>query len=268
MKEQRAAGGAERQITKFVEDHEVASYQPVRDLACGRSRSVRSVGSRVSVGYSRVGGGHCSRAAAMGHVKMTRKIVIDADVIGHINRGNARAAEALRTACDNGASVYISAQAYNELTSQPGKMYGGVGPDLPRTAAANKRLLEDLRIEVAPSGTLAERVPVYAKNAEKPTLQETDAMTVAQARAINAEVWSFDRAIRNDPQAVEKRFGVVVAGETQRAYYEPGQREDYRIARKLMHLKEIEITVGGHVVDQPTQSPPTLPASGDSSQKS
>jgi hypothetical protein len=38
MKEQRAAGGAERQITEFVEDHEVASYQPVRDLA----RSARS----------------------------------------------------------------------------------------------------------------------------------------------------------------------------------------------------------------------------------
>ena len=181
--------------------------------------------------------------------RKTRRIVIDADVIRHINRGNARTAQALRAALDSGVNVYISVQAYKELTSQPGKMLGALGPDLPRTAAANKKLLADLNIAMAPPGRFGDRLLVYEKNAERQTFQETDMMTVAQARAIDAELWSFDRAIRKDPQLVERVFGILVANESHRCYCEPGQREDYRVARKLMHLDEVEFTVGGHAVN-------------------
>src|SRR5262249_25141174 len=153
---------------------------------------------------------------------------------------------------ESGAKVYISQQAYNELTGQPGKLSGTVGPDLPRTAAANGKLLSDLGIKVAPAGKLADRSSVYERNSPKPTLSETDMMTAAQARAIGAELWSFDKAFRKDPGRASTVFEVKVAPESQRAYAEPGRREDYRTARSLMHLAPVEITVSGRIVTQPS----------------
>jgi len=188
---------------------------------------------------------------------MPRTVLIDADVIGHINRGNPKAAASLRALIESGARVYISQQAYNELTGQPGKLSGTVGPDLPRTATANKKLLGDLGIKVAPAGKLGDRSFVYERNSGKQTLSETDMMTVAQARSIDAELWSFDKAFRKDPRSAGKAFDLKIAPECQRAYADPAQREDYRTARALMHLAPVEITVGGRVVVPRPSRPPT-----------
>jgi hypothetical protein len=92
-----------------------------------------------------------------------RMILIDADVIDQISRGNAQAAQALLRLRST-ATIYISQQAFNELTSQPGTMIAGIGPDLPRTATANRLLLEELGIHVAPPGNMGQRVAAYAEN--------------------------------------------------------------------------------------------------------
>lgn len=185
---------------------------------------------------------------------MSRTVILDADVIGHLNRGNEKAAEALKKLIESGATVYIARYAYDQLTSQPGKMIDGIGPDLPRTAAGNKQLIEDLKIKVAP----ASRAVATAHGSKGP-LSTSDANIAREASALNAEVWSFDKGFRNDPNAITKQFGVKVAPESQSAYKEPvkGKREDYRVARQLMRLKEIEITVAGRIIKPPIKKKPS-----------
>ncbi len=192
-----------------------------------------------------------------------RTILIDANVIGEINRGNAQAAQTLLALRGNN-KVYISRQAFNELTSQPGTMIAGVGPDLPRTAAANRLLLQDLGIEVAPSGAAPDRIAVHDTNIAKMkgNISAQDLAHVAQAKAIGAEVWSLDRAFRKQASMIEKQLGVKVAPETVSTPL-VGQKagEDYRVARKLLNLGEVEITVGGVV----KKTPPPTPIGGGGS---
>jgi hypothetical protein len=188
---------------------------------------------------------------------MSRVVLLDADVIGHLNRGSKKAAAALKKLLDSGAKVYVSHQAYAELTSQPGKKVAGVGPDSPQTAAANKKLIEDLGIRVAPATKLADRVDVYDRNANGKALSATDQMVAAEARALNAEVWSFDKAYRNNGEGVTRSFGVKIAKETEDAYEKPVGREDYRKARRLMGLTKVEITKGGTVLPRTKPKPPS-----------
>ena len=126
---------------------------------------------------------------------MGRTLVLDGNVVDQINRGNVDAANALKKMGGSGDSVYISQQAYNELVTQPA---------IPRTAAANKEFLKDAKIQIAPAGTLAARGGLYADNQTNTgsVLSEADALVAAQAKAINAEIWSFDRAYRNNANAV------------------------------------------------------------------
>lgn len=185
-----------------------------------------------------------------------RTILIDANVIGEINRGNRQAANALLR-LRGSAKVYISQQAFNELTSQPGKMIAGVGPDLPRTAAANRLLLEDLGIAVAPSGAAPDRIAVHATNIDKMkgNISAEDLAHVAQAKAIGAEVWSLDKTFRKNASMIEKQLGVTVAPESTSIPLAKPAPEDYRVARKLLKLEEVEISVNGTVKPK-TPKPP------------
>src|SRR5215208_1155739 len=107
---------------------------------------------------------------------MSRIVVLDYNVIDHLNRGSDKAAAALRQLSESGAEIYISHQAYREATSQPGKMIEGVGPDLPRIAVANQKLIEDLCIRITSDG-VDQRV--IDRNDASPTLSATDAVVVA-----------------------------------------------------------------------------------------
>ncbi|HEX2224453.1 MAG TPA: PIN domain-containing protein [Thermoanaerobaculia bacterium] len=198
--------------------------------------------------------------AAPGGPAGGRVILLDANVIGEINRGNAQAAQALLS-LRGSAKVYISRQAFNELTSQPGTMMAGVGPDLPRTAAANRLLLEDLGIEVAPPGAAADRIGVHETNINKMkgNISSEDLAHVAQAKAIGAELFSLDRAFRKQAAMIEKQLGVKIAPESLSVELVGNKKksEDYRVARQLLGLDEVEITVGGRV-----KRPPKTPAGG------
>ncbi len=176
---------------------------------------------------------------------MPRKILLDADVIGAINRGNKYAADALKKLLASNSKIYMSKQGYEELTSQPGKKIAGIGPDSPKTAIANRKLLSDLGIKIARSGSFGDRATVYVRNAKGPAFSASDQMVLAQAKAIKAEVWSFDRAYRNNVKNVES-FGVKVAPESHLPN-NPNRTEDYRVARSLMNLKPININEGGKV---------------------
>lgn len=176
---------------------------------------------------------------------MGRTIILDANVVDQISRGNTAAATELRALLRSGATVYVSQQAFNELVVQP---------ELPRTAAANRAFLEDLGIRVAPAGAMASRVDAYSRQPARGGLSEADLRVAAQARSTNAELWSFDRAFRNDPRAVERQFGIQIAPES-RINRVQGT-SDYRVARQLMQLPPIRITVGGIVTPaSPTGGP-------------
>lgn len=176
---------------------------------------------------------------------MPRTILLDANVIDQLNRGNLYVARALKTLLASNAKVYMSMQGYKELTSQPGKFIAGIGPDLPRVAVANKKLLKDLGITVARKGSFGNRVTVYERNAIGKTLSDADQMIVAQAKAMNAEVWSFDPSFRKDPKNIAA-FGVKVAPESQLPF-EAQTKGDYRVGRRVMNLKPTPITVGGEI---------------------
>src|SRR5262245_13626262 len=184
-----------------------------------------------------------------------RVVVIDAGVIIQITKGATQVANALRELLKPGSSVevYVTHQAYEELTSQPGKLSGGVGPDIPRTAAANKRLLEDLKIRVAPAppGAWKNVMDTYQRNNKAGgLLTPEDLRSAAQATAIGAEFWSLDqKTFVKQPQNLQKTFpGLRIAPESQLPV--GTQPADYRVGRKLMSLPPIEIDLNGRIVQR------------------
>ena len=171
---------------------------------------------------------------------MGRTLILDANVVDQINRGNQDAANTLKSMSRNGDTIYISRQAYDELVTKPA---------IPRTAAANKEFLKDANIQIAPAGALAARVDVYSGNQTKTgtVLSEEDALVAAQAKAINAEIWSFDRAFRNNAGAV-RNMGVKVAPEcTQVPLVSTQTPADFRVGRRLMSMAPIEVGLNGQV---------------------
>jgi predicted nucleic acid-binding protein len=196
-------------------------------------------------------GMHLQRAPAGGNdptASVPRQVVvIDASIIGEINRGNVDAAHALRNFVDT-ATVYIPLQQYRELTAQPGKMIAGVGPDLPRTAAANKQLISDLHIRIAPAGDTAKYAEVLEANRRAGnTISATDIEVAAAAKANNGKVWSLDKSyVRPNLAALEKVLGVKIAPETHSVTVPASHpREDYRQARASLGLKPLDVSVGG-----------------------
>jgi hypothetical protein len=77
-------------------------------------------------------------------------------------------------------------------------------------------------------------------------LSTEDALVAAQAKAINAEMWSFDRAYRNNSAAVQK-MGIRLAPECQVPLVATGAQKDYRVGRALMNLAPIEVSLMGQV---------------------
>lgn len=171
---------------------------------------------------------------------MSRVILLDANVIEQIGRGNQAAANALRQLRASGATIYVSHQAYTEMVDNPA---------IPRTAAAKREFLREMGIQIAPHGNPALQQQVIAANTtgKGTILSGADVRTAAQARAINAEVWSFDRGFRNNTNAVRTKLGVSVAEETLLPLAPQGSPEDYRVARRLTGLPEIEIDLNGNV---------------------
>ena|GEM_PF-5371627 len=164
-------------------------------------------------------------------------LLLDANVIDQCNRGNQGAADALRARVAD-SDVFVSQQAYNEMVVQP---------ELPRTATANRLALQDLGIRIAPPGPFPERGAAYAGAAGGPQIiSEADTLMAAQARAIGAEIWSFDRAFRNNHVDIENRLGVRIAPETYTIAPVAGA-QDYRVGRRLLGLPPVEISVGGAV---------------------
>ena len=175
---------------------------------------------------------------------MARTILLDANVIDQINRGNTAAATALTGMIKNGDTVYIAKQAYNELITN----------SLPRAATANRLLLERLDIQVAPAGSMAQRVDVYAQNQTRngTVVSTPDSLVAANAKAIQAELWSFDGPFRTNA-AVGNRLGVRVAPESTSiplvgsggAASAPA---DYRVGHRLVGLPPTEISVSGEII--------------------
>jgi predicted nucleic acid-binding protein len=137
---------------------------------------------------------------------MANPILLDKNVITSIARNNKPAAEAPVRYLHSGTPVYFSRAAYDELVTRA---------QTPKQAGEYEWLLKDARITIAPPGKMADRVNVLADNIEhvpapyRPQLktysrdkpgQEPlpgDAFVVAQAKAINARLWTFDDKMKN-----------------------------------------------------------------------
>jgi hypothetical protein len=203
-----------------------------------------------------------------------RVIMIDADVLSQINRGNQPAAAKLKELTQT-ADVWISQEAYNAAVVNRSRKDMG---------AANRLLLDELNIKVGPPesmqrGALGKRVDVYDKNIVGPTkavlseqlkgqpnLVGGDVYTAAQAKAANAEVWSFDRAYRNNAQQIEATLGVRVAPESQAiAPLSSPAGEDWRVGRQLLGLQQVEIQVDGTVgsIGSPSRGSPATPPAAE-----
>jgi predicted nucleic acid-binding protein len=169
---------------------------------------------------------------------MARKILLDANVIDQINRGNEEAAKKLIQLRKEGHHIWVARQTYEELV---------VKPFIPRTRVANEQILAELRIPVAPSGKMSDRAGAYDRNPPKAGLSEgKDVMIAGQAVAIDAEVWSFDKAFRNNHAQLKKEMGLRVAPESYTIPLENGVA-DYRVGRKLLGLPPIRISLKGAI---------------------
>ncbi|WP_186416636.1 hypothetical protein [Bosea sp. CS1GBMeth4] len=173
-------------------------------------------------------------------------IIIDANTLRHIGRGNRSAAEALRKMLASGRKVYIATAAYNEVVH-------GIDPPLNQQY---RQLLEDLDIRVPPASRRADMIKprgdVYADNiqiAADPPRNAPGAMTeyggrrdpvtglksrpgdvfvAAEAKALDAELFTLDDALARRARAQ----GVRIAPESS-IPASPGP-EDVMVARQLL----------------------------------
>ena len=195
-----------------------------------------------------------------------RKILMDASVVEQIGEGNQAVADKLREFLKPGSDVevYPTQAAYEELTAQPGKLVGGVGPDLPRTSAANKRLLEDLVLRPPPtSGSQWASVKdtLQRNNKAGGLLSPEDARSAAQTIAMGGEFWTMDQKTFTDKKSpqqavnLQKTFpGLKVAPES-KIPVQSGSRSDYRVARKLLGLPPIIVSFNGVITEPPASGP-------------
>src|SRR5258708_22646011 len=94
-------------------------------------------------------------ATAGAHEMGQSTIIIDANVLKDIARGNVNAAVALNRYISNGTRVYISHVAYEQMvTNAP----------TPELRAAYRHLLKELNIELPPNFPLRNRARFYAHN--------------------------------------------------------------------------------------------------------
>ncbi|HUQ92475.1 MAG TPA: hypothetical protein VM120_12415 [Bryobacteraceae bacterium] len=141
-----------------------------------------------------------------------------------------------------GATVYIAQQSYREIVTEN---------LIPRSAVANDMMLKETGIKVAPNGNAADRLDVVAKNARDggSVLGEKDARVAGEAKSLGAEIWSPDKAYRNNGTGVAKTLGVKVAPECSLPIKHEAPA-DYRVGRELMKLPPVEIALNGTVTNR------------------
>ena len=107
---------------------------------------------------------------------------------------------------------------------------------------------------------MPDRIAAHADNIQnmRGNIAPEDMAHIAQAKAIGAEVWSLDKTFRKNASMIEQQLGVKVAPESTSTPLAKPAREDYRTARKLLDLEEVEISVNGTV----KRKPPSPPAGG------
>jgi predicted nucleic acid-binding protein len=148
---------------------------------------------------------------------MAEPIIIDTNILTDVSRGNKAVADALNRYVKSGTPVYISRAAYDELVTRA---------KTPQLGGHYREMLSDMRIQIAPSGAMADRVNFYADNIQhtpapgKPgqireydrkndPTKPGDAFVVAQTKALNGRLWTLDAdVIKRAPQ-----FGVKLAPE-------------------------------------------------------
>jgi predicted nucleic acid-binding protein len=175
-------------------------------------------------------------------------IILDTNVLKQIASGNQPAADALLRYLKNGTPVYMSRAGYGELvtrakSSQMGGQY--------------REILSDLRIQIAANGTMADRINLIADNIElqpapnapgqlteykkKDPNKPGDAFVAAQAKAINAKLWTLDK----DFKTRAPQFGVQLAPECQIASVNTPERENPDSARQMLGLNPKPIGSNG-----------------------
>jgi PIN domain nuclease of toxin-antitoxin system len=182
---------------------------------------------------------------------MADPIVLDTNIITWVARGDKDVAKALNNYVTSGTQVYISRAAYDELVTRA---------PTPQMAGQYREILSDMRIQIAPSGSMTDRLNLVADNIEHtpakgqpgqireydrkndPT-KPGDVFVVAQAKALNAQLWSLDE----DVVKRSVQFGVKLAPECS---HTPKQAhpEDPVKAREWLGLKPKNIGPDGRVI--------------------
>jgi predicted nucleic acid-binding protein len=168
---------------------------------------------------------------------MADPILLDKNVITSISRNNKPAADALARYLASDTPVYISKAAYDELVTRAQTL---------KQSGEYEWLLRDARINVAPPGNMQNRVDVYADNIQhmpspnQPQLKDYsrkddpskpgDIFVVAQAKGINARLWTFDAKVRN----AAPTLGVSLVPEC--GIGDVSGPEDVTVGRKLLGL--------------------------------
>jgi hypothetical protein len=188
---------------------------------------------------------------------MPDKIMLDASVIDAILRGNRGAARALRKMIDSGATIHIGNWQYGELTGDPGKI--GRGPDSPQTRAANKKVLDELKIGVLPlTGKVTDRAKVHDRFGEHAGLAPGDYMLLAEAWANGYEVFSYDKVFRNQAEKIKNAYGVRVRQESISTYKAQLGKHDLAQARRNLGLKNRYLVLpNGRMVKLPKKGLPS-----------
>jgi hypothetical protein len=177
-----------------------------------------------------------------------RKIVLDANIFDQLSRGNILAAQRLKDLAAN-HDVYISWQALQEWLVNPKQRAG---------ADTARLIIDELKIKVAPPAPSQVLDELRAKNSFgkggfKGTIlsKAKDFNVAAEAKALGAEVWSFDSTFRNG--AVEKTLGVKVADETKTIKGVVG-KQNPKTGLRLLKIKEP--VIAGQLTAGPAPKPP------------
>jgi hypothetical protein len=182
---------------------------------------------------------------AGGAAPPARVVYIDSNIIIQINRGNQDVANALLRMRSAGVEIRIAPFQHGELVT---------GPLIPRTATAQRLMLEEMNIQVGASPTMAQRVDVTMAGETAGggnIMQIRDRQLVASARADgrNVEIWSLDTPFSSNPRQVEGAYQVRVAPESQLGVV--AGRPDYREGRRLLNLDPVQISLTGEVTRLP-----------------
>jgi hypothetical protein len=195
-----------------------------------------------------------------------RTIVLDGSVFDQINRGNKAVADKLRELLRT-EDVWIAHSAYEEQVTNRA---------IPRLGTATRLAVDELGIKITPAAKPADLADVKARNVlgkGKTVMSDEDLVIAAEAKSVDGEVFSPDRVFRSNANGVRKQLGVKVAFESETLGVIGGKgqhapEQDYRVGRRLLGLKEVEISIGGNVKDprpsggggKPGGEPPATPA--------